>query len=238
MVHELISDAKDLGNSDEMSVIERLAPVAGLKVVDVGCGNGRIARWLAERGAETLGVEPDPIQAEKNRAASPVPGLSFVEAPGQALPIDDCSIDGVFFSYSLHHVPEEHMDGALAEAARVLKPETGFLFVLEPMLEGRLEAVYRAYRDETEARVLAYEALGRSATPRFAEAREFRFREDVRYDDFASYVEEVVGISYENFPRENVDVPEVKALFEAGRSGDGYVFTQHNRVNLYLGPKP
>ncbi len=216
-----------------MDVIDRLVSVAGLNVVDVGCGGGRITRQLAERGAKVLGVEPDPIQAEKNRAAEAMPGLSFVEAPGQALPVDDDFMDGVFFSYSLHHVPREHMDGALAEAARVLKPETGFLYVQEPMLAGSMEAVYRPFHDETEVRTLAYDALRRTAAPRFAEARELRYRESVRYGSFATFVEEVVGTTYSEFPRERLDIPEVRAMFEEGRTDDGYVFTQHNRVNLY-----
>jgi len=232
-MRDLISDAEDLGEADEMDVIDRLVPVAGLNVVDVGCGGGRITRQLAERGAKVLGVEPDPIQAEKNRAAEAMPGLSFVEAPGQALPVDDDVMDGVFFSYSLHHVPREHMDGALAEAARVLKPETGFLYVQEPMLAGSMEAVYRPFHDETEVRTLAYTALRRVAAPRFAEARELRYRESVRYDSFATFVEEVAGTTYSEFPRERLDTPEVRAMFEAGRTDDGYVFTRHNRVNLY-----
>ncbi len=76
-MRDLISDAEDLGEADEMDVIDRLVSVAGLNVVDVGCGGGRITRQLAERGALVLGVEPDPIQAEKNRAAEAMPGLSF-----------------------------------------------------------------------------------------------------------------------------------------------------------------
>ncbi len=237
-MRDLISDAEDLGEADEMDVIDRLVPVAGLNVVDVGCGDGRITRQLAERGAKVLGVEPDPIQAEKNRAAEAMPGLSFVEAPGQALPVDDDFMDGVFFSYSLHHGPCEHMDGALAEAARVLKPETGFLYVQEPMLAGSMEAVYRPFHDETEVRTLAYAALRRAAAPRFAEARELRYRESVRYGSFATFVEEVAGTTYGDFPRERLDTPEVRALFEAGRTDDGYVFTQHTRVNLYRRPHP
>ncbi len=232
-MRDLVSDAEDLGEADYIDVIDRLVPVAGLYVVDVGCAGGRLTRQLAERGAKVLGVEPDPIQAEKNRAAEAIPGLSFVEAPGQALPVDDDFMDGVFFSYSLHHVPREHMDGALAEAARVLKPETGFLYVQEPMLAGSMEAVYRPFHDETEVRTLAYTALRRAAVPRFAEARELRYREPVRYDSFATFVEEVAGTTYSDFPRERVDTPEVKAMFEAGRTDDGYVFTQHNRINLY-----
>ena len=43
-------------------------------------------------------------------------------------------MDGVFFFRSLHHVPIDAMEAALAEAARVLKPD-GFLCVMEPGTE-------------------------------------------------------------------------------------------------------
>ncbi len=237
-VNDLVGNAEDLGRADEIDVIDRLVSLAGLKVVDVGCAGGRVTRQLVERGAEALGVEPDAIQAAKNRAAEAVPGLTFMEAPGQALPVDDGSVDGVFFSFSLHHVPREHMDAALAEAARVVKPETGFLYVLEPMVVGTMEDVYRPFHDERGVRTLAYEALARAAAPRFDEARELRYHEPVRYDNFATFVDGLTGTTYADFPRDKVDTPEVQAVFEAGKTDDGYVFTQHSRVNLYRGPRP
>ena len=156
-----------LGELGDLEALQQVVEVAGLSLIEAGCAAGDTARGLAERGARVLAVEPDPVQAEKNRAAKTVPGLTFMEAPGQALPIDDGSVDGVFFSFSLHHVPAEHMDGALAEAARVVKPETGFLYVLEPMVVGSMEAVYRPVHDETPVRTVAYEALKRAAAPRF-----------------------------------------------------------------------
>jgi hypothetical protein len=162
-------------------------------------------------------------------------GLTYVEAPGQALPLDDDSMDGVFFCYSLHHVPIDVMDRALAEAMRVMKPEIGFLYVLEPMLNGSLETLYQPFHDETEVRTRAYDALKRHVEPRFDEARELRYHESVHYDTFATFADEVEGFSYIDFTREHVDTPEVRAKFELGH---GYVFTQHNRVNFYRGLHP
>ena len=46
----------------------------------------------------------------------------------------------------------------------------------------------------------------------------------------------MAGTTYSDIPRERVDTPEVEALFEAGRTDDGYVFTQHTRVNFYRRP--
>ena len=128
------------------------------------------------------------------------------------------------------------MDDAIAEAVRVLKPDTGFLYVLEPMVVGNMEDVYRPFHDETLVRTEAYTALGRSAKPRFAKARELRYRETVRYDNFNSFVSEKTSSTYNHFSRDQVDTPSVRALFELGQTKDGYLFTQHSRVNLYHGP--
>lgn len=235
-IKDLLTAADDLGETTEFDVVERLVSLAGLRVVDVGCGGGRVTKQLAARAAEAVGVEPDPIQAEKNRAAEPVPGLSFVEAPGQALPFDDDSVDGVFFSYSLHHVPRQHMAGALAEAARVLKPETGFLYVLEPLPTGSMDAVYRPFEDETEVCTLAYDAVQAHAAPRFTRAREVWYHEPVRYGSYEGFVEEMLAITYNDLERATVDTPVVRAAFEAGRTDDGFVFTEYARVNLFHGP--
>ena len=234
-MEDLLTNAEDLGEATGIEIFERLMPIEGLSLVDVGCGSGTITRQLAERGATVLGVEPDPIQAEKNRNAEPLAGLSFAEAPGQDLPLEDAAVDGVVFSYSLHHVPRELMDAALTEALRVLKPGRGFLYVMEPLLTGSMEAVYRPFHDESEVRSLAYEALARTVAPRFAEAREVRYHEPIRYESYESFVGELVDFSYCGFTRERVDIPEVRALFEAGRCDDGFVFTQKSRVNLYTG---
>ncbi|MDE2463381.1 MAG: class I SAM-dependent methyltransferase, partial [Alphaproteobacteria bacterium] len=107
------SPRKDLGRMNDLEAIGALLEVKGLRLVDVGCASGAQDRELVGRGATVLGVEPDPVQAEKNRKAEPLPGLTFVEARAQALPAESQSMDGVFFFRSLHHVPMEAMDAAL-----------------------------------------------------------------------------------------------------------------------------
>jgi len=237
-VVDLTGDAQDLGDAEAIEIIDRLIPVAGLDVVDVGCGKGELARQLAGRGARVVGVEPDPLQAAKNKVLAAMPGLSFVEAPGQGLPLADTSMDGVFLRFSLHHVPRELMGSVLEEAMRVLRPASGFLCVMEPLLSGSLEAVYKPFHDETEMRILAYAALKRTAAPCFLKAREYRFTEYVRYADFASFVDEVAGSTYSGIVRQEVEAREVQELFEAGKAADGYMFSQHVRVNLYQGLEP
>ena len=56
------------------------------------------------------------------KAADPEHVDSYVDGVGQDLPVEDSSADVVVFSYSLHHVPAEHIADALVEAKRVLRP--------------------------------------------------------------------------------------------------------------------
>jgi ubiquinone/menaquinone biosynthesis C-methylase UbiE len=84
-------------------------------LLDVGCGNGRVARLLAERVREVRAV--DVVESPE---WSDGDGVSFQVADGEALPFEDGSFDLLHSKDSLHHMnaPER----ALAEYRRVLRP--------------------------------------------------------------------------------------------------------------------
>ena len=65
-------------------VVEAAAPVAGERVVDVGCGTGNAALLAAERGATVTGVDPAPRLLEVARAEAATRGLDATFAPGHA----------------------------------------------------------------------------------------------------------------------------------------------------------
>lgn len=224
---------QDLGELTDIGAVAALLAVDGLSVVDIGCGPGIVARELCARGATVLGVEPDPIQAAKNRAAPPVAGLTFVEGKAQALPLVDQSVDGVFFFRSLHHVPMAEMDAALTEAARVLKRATGFLCVVEPAMTGTHFPVMRPFNDETVVRNAAQAALARTARRLFASAALLRYVQYPRYENFEAMVTRVTGQTFNNIQRENVETEEVRKLFAAGLQDGAYVFEQPMLLNLY-----
>ncbi len=230
----IYATVEDIGESTDYDVMDRQVSVDGMHLLDIGCGAGALTRALAERGAQVVGIEPDPIQAEKNRQAEPAPGVSFVEGGAQSLDVEDDSVDGVFFKYSLHHVPAEAMDAALAEAVRVLKPD-GFLYVVEPVMVGDYAEMTRPFNDETKVRRLAYEALARGAGPHFKRAHETRYCLWREYPDFETFVESRLGLTYNDHQRAQVDTPAVRASFEAGHNGGGYRFQMHLRVNFYQG---
>jgi len=222
----------DLGELSDLDAVDRLLSVRNLNLVEVGCAGGDTARGLAERGATVLGVEPDPVQAEKNRSQPPTPGVTLVEAGGEALPAEDRSVDGVLFFRSLHHVLPALMEKALAEAARVLKPG-GFLYVTEPSMEGSNFALSRLFNDESEWRILAQQALDGTAAAGFEETGRYVYMLHPRHADFASMMARFTGVSYNRIASDKINVPEVRRRFEAARTEDGYVFDQPMLVSMY-----
>ena len=219
------------GASTDLAVLDRLVQVSGRSLIDVGCGGGALARSLAERGATVLGVEPDPVQAERNRAAPKTEGLTFAEGRAESLPAAGGTVDGVIFGRSLHHVPQAAMRPALAEARRVLAPG-GFVYVMEPVMEGQFSAVIKPFHDETEVRAQAREAVCDSA-PRFARAREVHYEIERRFESHDEFVGLFSGLTYNSYGADAVRGETVKRLFEAGRTDAGdFAFAQPMRVDL------
>jgi ubiquinone/menaquinone biosynthesis C-methylase UbiE len=227
----------NLGERSDIDAISAIVSVKALTVIDVGCGPGALARELCAVGARVLAVEPDPIQAAKNRNAPPTPGLEFIEAGAETLPFPAGSAGGVFFCRSLHHVPAEYMDSALKEAVRVLQRQDGFLCVLEPAIEGSYFSVSRPFHDETAVRTQAQLALNRTAKQLFRTLELYEYKQTRRYSHFEQMVARVTGQTFNSIRREQVETDEVRQLFESGRTDQGdYKFEQPMLINLYKSP--
>lgn len=142
----------------DLEVLERLVSLAGRDVLDVGCGHGRFTRELAARGARAVGMEISEEQLGDARERSGPAPVRYVIGRGEALPLDEASMDVVMFMRSLHHVPRDAMAAALSEAGRVLRPG-GVVYVAEPVAEGDYWELVRIVDDETEVRAAADAAI-------------------------------------------------------------------------------
>jgi len=90
---------------------------AGERVLDLGCGAGRFVAALREAGADPVGVEL--ADGALERARRNVPGADLrALAPDGAIPLEDGSVDLVWCSEVLEHVPDTAE--LLSEARRVL----------------------------------------------------------------------------------------------------------------------
>jgi SAM-dependent methyltransferase len=117
---------------------EQIIPMAadrlkGLKrVLDIGTGEGQLARLATQLGAECIGV--DPTLAQVIEAAIRKGGPEYARAEAAALPFPDSSFDGVLACLVFEHISA--VDAAIAEVARVLEPGGRFIFFLNhPLLQ-------------------------------------------------------------------------------------------------------
>jgi ubiquinone/menaquinone biosynthesis C-methylase UbiE len=117
----------------------QLLPPQGRATLEIGCGEGRVARDLGARGHQVTGVDASPtlLQAAKDAHH---PGGNYVLADAAALPFEDASFDLVVAYNSLMDVQD--MPGAVREAARVLESGGRFcVCVTHPLADaGRFAA--------------------------------------------------------------------------------------------------
>jgi SAM-dependent methyltransferase len=102
------------------------------KVLDLGCGDGQIARALAAQGSDVLGV--DPTQLHIDVAIERGGGPRYLLGGATKIPADDETFDAVVACLVFEHI--DQMDEAMTEVARVLKPNGQFSFFLNhPLLQ-------------------------------------------------------------------------------------------------------
>lgn len=181
----------DLSSNHEM--LSRHVEVRDRRVVDVGAGAGELVRYIRQQGGDPIGVECGEAMISQALEADPEHADAYVDGVGQDLPIDDASADVVVFSYSLHHVPTEHMPAALAEAARVLRTG-GTLAVLEPIAEGPGFETHRLVDDETVVRAAAQRALDEMLPESLSPVEEVRYTTSYAYADFDELENTMINI--------------------------------------------
>ena len=117
--YERVSDLQFEGGR---RLVERLGLEQGAHVLDVGCGTGRLARWMGERlGPKGSVVGLDPLEERIAIARSHGGAARFEVGQAEALgTCDDASFDAVCMSAVLHWVSDKAK--ALAEIRRVLRP--------------------------------------------------------------------------------------------------------------------
>ena len=97
--------------------LRALGPVAGRRILEIGCGAARFSAALVALGAECVGVDVSERQLWHARGAT---GVRLVQASAAGLPFADATFDVVFSD----HGGASWADPAsvVAQAARVLRP--------------------------------------------------------------------------------------------------------------------
>lgn len=173
------SDFYSLGALDaaDAYVRERLGQVAGLTVLELGCGLGQNTQWLAERGASVHATDISGAMVASTRARLAAAGLAE-RVQAQQMSAEHLAYASGSFDLVFGHSVVHHTDLAIAraEVRRVLRPGGRAVF-LEPLGENPLLGAFRratpGRRTPTEL-PLTYESLRFFAEP-FARMRHREF---------------------------------------------------------------
>ena len=146
------------GNRYRSRLLDLAEVKAGDKVLDIGCGPGRLVLAACERvgqSGEALGIDPSAQMVALATHKALKAGLSarFVQAAAETLPFDDGYFDAVTSSLVVHHILGDDLKRkAFGEMRRVLKdvgrllvvdfavPESGPLRPFAKLLGGHMHA--------------------------------------------------------------------------------------------------
>jgi SAM-dependent methyltransferase len=121
VLHARLGDAID-PDRKVLEGLERIVPLSGKRIADIGTGIGHYPMLLARRTGRTYGIEANPellAEARRRAARSHQPNIRIVEGEPTRLPLRNGVVDIVLTSNIL---PEDGSLAAIEEAQRVLRP--------------------------------------------------------------------------------------------------------------------
>lgn len=120
-LHERLSAAID-PDRKVLAALERIIPLSGKRIADIGTGIGHYPMLLARRTGRTYGIEADPAllaEARRRAAGAHQPNIRIVEGRADDLPLRDGAVDVVLTSGI---TPDDGSLPAITEALRVIRP--------------------------------------------------------------------------------------------------------------------
>lgn len=99
------------------------------KVLDVGCGTGRLVKFLNQHGFNTQGCEPEVAALKIAQRINS--GNSIKKASATKLPYKANSFDLIISASVVEHLTKKEVNKFLKEAGRILKPH-GYIFIVTP----------------------------------------------------------------------------------------------------------
>ena len=224
-------DAENPPRRSNAEVLTDLGDLRDRVCADIGCGDGRLARWLVKRGAVALALDPG---ADAIGRAALQTGVYAIRAAAERLPLCDASLDLALFMNSLHHVPPGTVACAVEAAARALKPG-GRLCAIEPVASGPFFDLAQEVEDETEVRRAAHAAL-RDPPADLAPTTETHYTAEIVYPEAGAFMRALVAVDPARRERVAALAATLRARFEGlGRAVEkGRAFDQPMRMNLLV----
>ncbi|HXP77364.1 MAG TPA: methyltransferase domain-containing protein [Stellaceae bacterium] len=232
--------------------IDWVAPRAGLKWVDIGCGNGAFTELLVERcaPAEVQGIDPSDAQLAFARGRPAARLAEFRKGDAMALPFPENRFDAAVMALVIFFVPEPAK--GVAEMARVVSPGgtvaayawdiTGGGFPLEPIrAEMRGLGITPMNPPSVDAaRMDALRVLWTGAGMRDVETREITVRRTFAdFDDFwaTSLLGPSIGSTIAAMPASDAELLKARVRARVPADAAGRI-TYGARANAVKGRVP
>lgn len=188
------------------------------KVLDVGCGTGKYAAYLASKGCEVIGVDVSKNAVELARKYHPK--QRFEVAFAELLPFKNESFDAVYCFDVLEHVNDPVV--ALKEMRRVLKKDGTLLFEYETADRSGHKARLNSLNNKTLSNWTAGEAMLRHCAKLFHITDYFYFGFFRRF----SYLEDLFPLLSR--------IPGMNFLIRAFESVFAYLFKDARGPALFV----
>ncbi len=109
------------------SIIEILKEKKVINTLDAGCGTGRHAKYLAQEGFKSYGIDISSIAIKKAKETSQGLNIDYIVGELINLPYQDNSMDFIIANQSLQYASDEDVKKSICELDRVLKPSKPIL---------------------------------------------------------------------------------------------------------------
>ncbi|MBI4185534.1 methyltransferase domain-containing protein [Candidatus Berkelbacteria bacterium] len=161
-------------------ILDRIVSLTGRSVLEVGCGDGKRSIELAERCKFLTAIDPDTAKihlANKHALKNAI----FEVGSAEQLPFLESQFDVVCYTVSFHHIPIRHMQRALREAVRVLRPN-GLIIFYELGQPGTQEEAKERFGSASDEHCFPQPAI--EAIKHFPQ---LKIIHDLQYDTFFVY---------------------------------------------------
>ena len=221
----------------ELELMERLLPLDGVRVLELGCGAAWTTRQLAERHPDShfIATEVDGRQHAKNLRID-LPNVEFRLEGAQAIGEPDESIDQVWMLKSLHHVPQSLTPRSMAEIVRVLKPG-GLAWFSEPVYTGPFNELMSLIHDEKRVREQAFQAIVSLVESGAMKLHAEHFIQvPGTYESWEAFEARFLKVTHTSHDIDQARYERIRRRFLAHMDGGGAHFLKPHRIDLLQKP--
>lgn len=139
-----------------------LAKAGSRKLLDIGCGTGKLIGYLRQKGYDCYGI--DPMTEAIRMARQHNPPRKIIKATGTRLPFAANSFDAVISISVIEHIPPKKTRTFLGEMHRVVK-KGGTVFLVTPNYASPFRYIQKekwfGYSDPTHVQFFTPRSLSR-----------------------------------------------------------------------------